>query len=623
MVKTIVFALLIVGSIFVARIPLITWAVEAYAKRHKQDLKFKVDVLNLSQLRITDLSLNSKNVIPVVDIQYDLWASDVLKKVNITIDTLDVESLQKSAEKFLNKDTQNQEPVTFESAQAICIQLQKIELKFHLREVVVGTQKIPLELSALNKSSETSIEWDDKKNSQGALSLQCKHDELLAVLSRFHFELRQTNFTDTWINTLLLDLKSADITWRATQPLSLKARGTLDLDYTQNKQRYLWSLPLIHLQGLYQNNGTIDGEFQIPNLSFGLKKKSDQLAGLDLSGTLTKTKDTLKSRLRFRDKTKELFIDDLLVTQEQDTLRIQADVAKTKLKWSKDFPLLVPDSQKWTKSILGVLKVGVDVVYKQEKWSGSLHLVGENISSQSDFGDYEGISFDHKIQSLDDFSTPQKQSLKIRKINLGPGVQDLKVVYKMPSMNTIEVQSFSAVVGKGEMYAENFVIYPQKKRIEKFLAQIINVDLETLLAIGLKDTVKAKGVLHGHLGITYQGSRPVFKGLLTDPQPGWIQYRTGNTQAAGIALSDGPMEILNNYLYDFQYQNLSLTLSSDTNYDMDMTLAALGHNPNYLGGKPLKLNVNLQQNLLAAMQSLMLTYDLPNRIREKFEQVDP
>ena len=62
-------------------------------------------------------------------------------------------------------------------------------------------------------------------------------------------------------------------------------------------------------------------------------------------------------------------------------------------------------------------------------------------------------------------------------------------------------------------------------------------------------------------------------------------------------------------------------MSSDENYDMKMTMTALGKNPGYLSGKALKLNVNLEQNLLAAFQAMMLSYNLPKRLEEKISNL--
>ncbi len=622
MIKILAFFILLIISLMVARVPITTWAIQRYAKNHQQDLQFEITAFTLSEFSLKDLRLNSKNIIPLLNVQYDVGASDFFKKIQLDIDTLDAESLQDTFTKLAKNQSDTSEPAAFAESFALCRKFRKIELQIQWRELVVGTQKMALQLRAKNAPKQFQVEWDDQKNSKGLINVICEGESIQVTSERLNFEVKDTVYNEMQISNFSISLHESGVQWKAEQPLAWNTKGVVEAHYVKAHQAYIWNLPAVELHGLYNFDGSLSGEFKIPNMSLGFKEKGDQVAGVELLGTFLKNTDSAKAMLQVRDKTRELFIDDLDIAQDSEALRIKTDVTKTKIKFNSQLASLIPDVKKWLKELSGTLKLGSDITYQNEKLSGTLHLVGENLTSQSDFGHYEGISFNHRINSLDSFATPERQWLKIKKINLGPGVEDFKITYQMPSMFTVEVSQFSARAGKGELYAENFIIYPQKKRIEKFLAQVVNVDLETLLAIGLKDTVQAKGLLHGHLGVSYKGNRPVFKGLLTDPKPGWIQYRTGNTQAAGISLSDGPMEILNNYLYDFQYQNLSLTISSDTNYDMTVNLAALGHNPNYLSGKPLKLNVNLEQNLLAAMQSIMLTYDLPNRIREKLEKVN-
>ncbi len=618
-----IFTFLVLVSIsgVYARTEILTWFLQNYAQKHDQDLQFEISAFTFNDLKLKNIRLNKKNVLPILDISYNIWSSDVLKKIVIDIDTIDVESLQDTMSKIGSRK-QAKDPMAFEEAYSYCEKVRKIDLHVKWRELVVGSRKIPMQLRAVNTANEMQIEWNDKKNSQGDVRLNCVANSISLVSKRLSFEVKDTVFKEMKVADFSIKLDKAMVSWTAAQPLDWGITGTVDLNFSQNKQTYIFDIPGFDFKGMYNPDGSVSGEFIFPQLSLGSQKTGDQFSGLNLSGTFLKTAERANAVMRVRDQTKELFIDGLEVLQTADVVQIKTAAAKTIIKFNDQLGSFIPDSKKYLKSISGTIKLGSDLTLKSEKWSGTLHVIGENIACSSEYGDYEGVSFSHKVNSLETFSTPKQQFLKIKKINMGPGVDDLSITYQMPNLYTVEVSRFHARAGKGELFAENFTIFPQKKHIENFLAQVVNVDLETLLAIGLKDTVKAQGVLHGHLGISYEGKRPVFKGLLTDPKEGWIQYRTGNLQASGISLSDGPMEILNNYLYDFKYQNLSLRLSSDTNYDMKMTLAALGYNPSYLGGKPLKLNVNLEQNLLAAMQSVMLTYDLPNRIREKFEKVN-
>ncbi|MBY0315177.1 MAG: YdbH domain-containing protein, partial [Bdellovibrionales bacterium] len=126
--------------------------------------------------------------------------------------------------------------------------------------------------------------------------------------------------------------------------------------------------------------------------------------------------------------------------------------------------------------------------------------------------------------------------------------------------------------------------------------------------------------LFGHVNLRYKDKIPTIQGQLQGEGPGWIRYRPpGNRPKITIQSTDNPMDILQGYLYDFAFETLSLQIESDKNYDSIMILNTLGRNPQYVRGKPLKLNIKLEQNILAAVQSMMLTYDLPNKLKEKLE----
>ena len=122
--------------------------------------------------------------------------------------------------------------------------------------------------------------------------------------------------------------------------------------------------------------------------------------------------------------------------------------------------------------------------------------------------------------------------------------------------------------------------------------------------------------------IDYKGKVPLFKGHLKAKEKGVIRYRKpGQGPIDFKTVTANPMDILHSYLYDFDYSQLDIDMDSNQKYDMKMTLRTLGKNPQYMEGKPLKLNIKLDQNLLAGFKAMMLTYDMPNKIKDKIEKM--
>ena len=163
---------------------------------------------------------------------------------------------------------------------------------------------------------------------------------------------------------------------------------------------------------------------------------------------------------------------------------------------------------------------------------------------------------------------------------------------------------------------------PIERTTKDFEAAIYKLSLEKALKLALGDSVTAEGSLDGQIQIFFKGKKPMAKGHLQSSKKGWIRYRKpGSSPPKQEITSTNPMDILEAYLYDFYYDQLYIDFETDDQFDMKMTLRTQGQNPGYLKGKPLKLNINLEQNLLAAFKAMMLTYNLPHKIKEKIEEM--
>jgi hypothetical protein len=370
-----------------------------------------------------------------------------------------------------------------------------------------------------------------------------------------------------------------------------------------------------------------EGQWNLKNLSVKESEQKQWLMGLNSKANYSLeglTKYQLKASVS--DRTGSLQISNVRLAGDTSTQvhLISLDSKKSALKLKPETLQFLPFLKNSVQTISGQILFGGELQYNNQTLDGRLDFVGNNIDAETEWGNIAGADFKQSLLSLKNLSSPPRQFLKIKKVTVGQSFEDLALEYQVASLKNVNVSQFSMSIDKARLNAKNFSFNLEQKRIENFSVQVVDLDLERVLALGLKDTVKAQGRLHGHVNLTFEGSKPVLTGLLKDTQKGWIQYRPGATPASQtLSISDGPMDILNNYLYDFQYDNLSLAISTNKSYDMKMKLSTLGRNPNYLGGKPLLLNVNLEQNLLAAMQSMMLTYDLPSRLKERLEKVEP
>ncbi len=102
----------------------------------------------------------------------------------------------------------------------------------------------------------------------------------------------------------------------------------------------------------------------------------------------------------------------------------------------------------------------------------------------------------------------------------------------------------------------------------------------------------AGGKLGGFIKLQYKDKTPMVDGLFQAETKGWIRYRppgaeTKNNHSIQRQSHGSPERII---FIDFTYDTLSVSDASDKNYDSIMILNTFGRNPQYVQGKPLKLN---------------------------------
>ena len=300
MIKFFALLLLVFTSVVFARVSILTWALQRYAKSHEQNLQFEITTLNFRDFIIKNIQLNKKNVIPLVQVQYDIWSSDFIKKIQLDIDTLDAESLQDTFAKLSSDENTNSEPFVFEDARDLCLKARKVELNIKWREFAMGTRTIPFQLHAINNPTEMLIQWDDQKNSKGLININCDIKNIQLTSQTLNLEVKDTLIKELKVSDFSIHLNNTSVVWKAEQPLEWSTSGTMGLNYTQAKQTFIWSLPKFEFNGLYNFDGSLTGEMSLPNLSLGFKEKGDQISGLNLSGTFLKKSDQSKKSLALK-----------------------------------------------------------------------------------------------------------------------------------------------------------------------------------------------------------------------------------------------------------------------------------------------------------------------------------
>ena len=153
--------------------------------------------------------------------------------------------------------------------------------------------------------------------------------------------------------------------------------------------------------------------------------------------------------------------------------------------------------------------------------------------------------------------------------------------------------------------------------------QVQGLELQELLKVYPAEGLAGRGTIDGQLPIHFvDGTFYIEAGQLQARQPGVLQFQSDKIHALGQ--SNPAMRLVADALEDFHFNLLSSTLSYDQSGKLLLNLRLEGKNPAIEKGRPIHLNVNLEEDIPALLASIQLSGQvseiIQKRIRERLEK---
>lgn len=146
---------------------------------------------------------------------------------------------------------------------------------------------------------------------------------------------------------------------------------------------------------------------------------------------------------------------------------------------------------------------------------------------------------------------------------------------------------------------------------------VAGLDLARLVALEQRPDLEASGRLDGVLPLvlTPEGPRIAGGRLAARPPGGVIRFRAG--AAARGAAANAQLAMTYRILEDFHYRHLAARVDYTPRGDLLLEVRLRGRNPAYAGGRPVHLNLTVQENVPALLRSLGLAGELSGRVEER------
>ncbi|MEP9319020.1 YdbH domain-containing protein [Pseudomonas sp. LABIM340] len=142
--------------------------------------------------------------------------------------------------------------------------------------------------------------------------------------------------------------------------------------------------------------------------------------------------------------------------------------------------------------------------------------------------------------------------------------------------------------------------------------------LEAILAAYPAEGLSGSGIIDGNLPLgLHEGKLVIRNGEVAARQPGVLQFRSPKIQSLGQ--SNPAMQLVATAIDDFRYDKLSSRVDYDESGKLLLALSLSGRNPELEQGRPINLNINLEENVPKLLTSLQLSDRVSDTIRKRVQ----
>src|SRR5690606_37847362 len=181
------------------------------------------------------------------------------------------------------------------------------------------------------------------------------------------------------------------------------------------------------------------------------------------------------------------------------------------------------------------------------------------------------------------------------------------------------LRSASIGVLDGRMQLEPATVDLGQPR-QTLVAVVQGVELARLFEVYPAEGLSGQGTLDGRFPVTLaDGKLLVEDGRLQARQPGGV-LRYQAQQLRDLAASNPNLEQLAAALDNFHYQVLASDVSYDEQGVLVLGLRLEGSNPAFQQGRPVHLNIRLEEDIPALLTSLQLSGQVSEIIRNRVQQ---
>lgn len=248
-----------------------------------------------------------------------------------------------------------------------------------------------------------------------------------------------------------------------------------------------------------------------------------------------------------------------------------------------------------------------------------------DLSGQFRKAGFAGLSGTLVLSSRGGWHTVKPLELTMTKLNPGIPLETLRARLDVatPPRHTLPVVNVAAASAQllgGKARTEPFQ-WDTSEHTHRIVLVLEDLSLADIVALERQPGLAATGTLSGRLPVEItRGGVALQTGELRAHEPGGHISYVPSGSLKRMAESNQQMRFVLDALSNFHYHTLQVSADSTPKGDVTLHVMLQGANPDWQSGRPVHLNLNVQENIPTLLRSLRLADELGEALGKKLQQ---
>lgn len=284
----------------------------------------------------------------------------------------------------------------------------------------------------------------------------------------------------------------------------------------------------------------------------------------------------------------------------------------------------LPDQPAWPEIHQGLIQAQGQVSLEQGDWQLALQPSLQQLSLSLDNTHLHGLNLDSRISLQPDGRFTARGNFSLGHTDAGLRIYGPTLTYALTGYGNnrywLQLTPFSLSLLDGIIAVPALGFDPLQPELDTRLA-VSALSLSRILELYPQEGLYGSGMLGGELPIRFSRQQlHIDSGhLLSGAEGGVIRYQP-TPEIALMGQQNPGIRLALDALTDFNFELLDLTLNYQPDGETEIRARLKGHNPDWQQGRPVDLNLNIEENLLDLLRTLQLTGQVTDSIDRRFNR---